>query len=290
MKVVLILLVSFSLQFLHVSSHGRFIVPASRASAWRYGFKTPANYDDHGKNCKRIKGCGICGDDKRHQTPGRYATGTITGEYKKGETIKTTAQITAWHGGFFVMKLCVNNNIKKDPTQACFDKNVLKTPNGETKFKLPPGAKKHSWQVKLPASVSCTQCILQWTWDVSAWNGAEEGFRSCSDIIISGGTNGGPTVPCPVTHPFAYHNGKWCCQTDKDCNGGKISSSSKCCQHSAYKQCPGTKCKNNEDGPPGPPCDNKKEHCDYWKGQGFCTKLHVKFMETYCKKSCSKCG
>lgn len=34
-----------------VSSHGYMSSPASRNSAWRFGFDTPANYDDNGLYC-----------------------------------------------------------------------------------------------------------------------------------------------------------------------------------------------------------------------------------------------
>ena len=112
-------------QVLRVASHGRLIVPPSRSSAFRFGFNTPANYDDHGKGCVSKVNCGICGDppgSRKHEAPGRYATGTLTGRYKAGQTIKVTTQITKNHRGTVEFKLCVNNNFKKDKTQACFDR------------------------------------------------------------------------------------------------------------------------------------------------------------------------
>lgn len=39
-----------------------------------------------------------------------------------GQIISVTVEITANHLGYFQFKLCPNNNPKKDPTQACFDK------------------------------------------------------------------------------------------------------------------------------------------------------------------------
>lgn len=56
--------------FSDVLGHGRLIEPPSRASMWRYGFKTPHNYNDHELYCggytrqwQRNNGkCGICGD------------------------------------------------------------------------------------------------------------------------------------------------------------------------------------------------------------------------------------
>lgn len=35
----------------YVSGHGRVVEPPNRASIWRYGYDSPANYDDDGLNC-----------------------------------------------------------------------------------------------------------------------------------------------------------------------------------------------------------------------------------------------
>lgn len=40
-----------SLLIRHTDAHGRLIEPPSRASAWRYGFDTPPNYNDHELYC-----------------------------------------------------------------------------------------------------------------------------------------------------------------------------------------------------------------------------------------------
>jgi hypothetical protein len=53
-----------------IAAHGRLIDPPSRASAWRYGFDTPHNYNDHELYCggftrqwvKNEGKCGVCGD------------------------------------------------------------------------------------------------------------------------------------------------------------------------------------------------------------------------------------
>ena len=120
-----------------MSGHGRLIDPPSRASAWRYGFKTPADYNDNQGFCggfayqyqKHGGKCGICGDPwggpKTHETPGKFATGTITASYAVGQTIKAKIQITANHWGKFTFRLCANNNPSKDPTQACFDRQDI---------------------------------------------------------------------------------------------------------------------------------------------------------------------
>lgn len=56
------------------------------------------------------------------------------------------------------------------------------------------------------------------------------------------------TEYCPKTHPYAYMNGGWCCQTNLDCEGQFLENTSLCCQHYAYKKCPVKKCKNNSKG------------------------------------------
>merc|ERR1739838_16346 len=38
-------------------------------------------------------------------------------------------------------------------------------------------------------------------------------------------------------------------------------------------------------------CEDTKENCDYWKGQGLCTgEKRVDFMTKNCPKVCGKCG
>lgn len=34
-----------------IEAHGRLMDPVNRGSAFRRGFRTPANYDDNGNNC-----------------------------------------------------------------------------------------------------------------------------------------------------------------------------------------------------------------------------------------------
>lgn len=51
----------------YTEAHGRLIEPPSRASAWRYGFDTPPNYNDHELYCGGFttqwnKNDGKCGE------------------------------------------------------------------------------------------------------------------------------------------------------------------------------------------------------------------------------------
>ena len=128
------------LQENHVSGHGRLTKPASRASAWRFGFNAPKDYDDVSTHCGHYKHfdkltppwCNICGgggtvhgkgNAKKFLAPGRFATGTITGDYASGGTIKLKYFAKANHIGYFLVKLCdqVQSN-HRDPPQSCFDK------------------------------------------------------------------------------------------------------------------------------------------------------------------------
>lgn len=34
-----------------IAGHGRMISPPGRSTAWRFGFPTPVNYNDHETNC-----------------------------------------------------------------------------------------------------------------------------------------------------------------------------------------------------------------------------------------------
>ena len=44
---------------------------------------------------------------------------------KQGSFIPVIIDVTANHQGYFVFKLCPNNDIFQDPKQACFDANPL---------------------------------------------------------------------------------------------------------------------------------------------------------------------
>jgi hypothetical protein len=95
------------------SGHGRLIEPPSRASAWRYGFSTPPNYNDHELYCGgytrqwQTNGgkCGECGDPfdvpkpRPHEFGGKYGQGVITRKYKPGGDITIRVELTASHMG-----------------------------------------------------------------------------------------------------------------------------------------------------------------------------------------------
>lgn len=209
--------------FDQVEGHGRLINPPSRATAWRYDFQTPQDYNDNAGFCGGYQvqlsnggKCGVCGDNyadpepRDHEAGGKYGTGTIVAHYKRGQDIVAEVEITANHMGYFVFKLCANNDLLKDPEQECFDETVLQTVDGQDRWVLPDHhARTYEVPLKLPKGLTCRQCILQWTY--TAGNnfgtdkngtsclgcGAQENFRACADITISKFGGGLDSVPQP---------------------------------------------------------------------------------------------
>ena len=49
LTIVVITVIAISINDVH--AHGRLVEPPSRSSMWRYGFSTPANYNDNQLYC-----------------------------------------------------------------------------------------------------------------------------------------------------------------------------------------------------------------------------------------------
>ncbi|XP_072934233.1 uncharacterized protein [Epargyreus clarus] len=192
-----------------VNGHGRLIEPPSRASAWRYGFDTPHNYNDHELYCggfsrqwNRNNGkCGVCGDawdaapPRPHEFGGRFYKGVIVRKYAPRDVIAIKVELTASHNGFFEFRVCEDH---KDTTQECLDKNVLQLGGrNESKFYPKEGNKIYEMKYRLPEGLECTHCVLQWRYIAgNNWGtcpdgtgavgcGPQEEFRACADIEIS---------------------------------------------------------------------------------------------------------
>ena len=45
--------------------------------------------------------------------------------YSSGSWIPVIVDITTNHGGYFIFKLCHNDDTSRDPGQECFDQHVL---------------------------------------------------------------------------------------------------------------------------------------------------------------------
>lgn len=220
----------FSVFLAVLQGHGRLIEPPSRASAWRFGFQTPPDYNDHELYCGgltrqwKINGgrCGECGDawdipePRPHEYGGQWGQGLVVRSYTPGSKITIRVELTASHMGYFEFRVCPNKSAK----QSCLDENVLQVLNGspsrpnltdlKTRFYPRNGSCVYEMQALLP-DFTCDQCVLQWRYVAgNNWgmctdgNGAvgcgpQEEFRSCSDIaIISEGNS--PIVTSRPVH------------------------------------------------------------------------------------------
>ena len=56
--------------------------------------------------------------------------------FKSGQEVEITVQVTTYHKGYFEFKLCPNNNVNQDPMQDCFDKWVKQ--NSKYDLKIAP--------------------------------------------------------------------------------------------------------------------------------------------------------
>merc|ERR1711892_1583923 len=201
---------------------------------WAYGFpENPVDYQHNEGFCggfahpfsPAIGGrCGVCGDawdasPREHEAPGgKFANGIITRELRPGQDFEVTVLVTANHKGYFVFKLCKNDNIDQDPDQSCFEQpdSLLRlSPSGENRFMVSTemGTGPLTLTLRLP-DLACTQCVLQWTYVAgNSWGVCEDGsgglgcgpqehFRACSDISISGQTATGVPLPS-VTPPLS---------------------------------------------------------------------------------------
>ena len=62
---------------------------------------------------------------------------------------------------------------------------------------------------------------------------------------------------CPSSHKYAFLNGKYCCQTNKEkkdilkhgalCDGSRIGINSHCCENDNYQRCSYENCYNHKD-------------------------------------------
>jgi len=212
-----------------VAGHGRLMDPPARNAMWRFGFNNPVNYNDNELYCggfvvhyQKNKGnCGVCGDDYREKSPrsheagGLYGNGVIGKHYVTGQKIEVEAELTTNHKGTMKIELCPNDDPYKIATDDCFQRHVLPVvKTGEALFKIPEESKKYEiyrWEVKLPEGVSCSHCLIRWTYYAgNTWgncnNGSEsigcgnqETFINCADVTININT---PTHVAPDFNPW----------------------------------------------------------------------------------------
>jgi len=197
-----------------VKGHGRLIEPPSRASAWRFGFPTPPDYDDTQGYCGgfthqyQINGgkCGVCGDawdlptPRPHEYGGKFGQGVIVRQYKPGQIVEIGVDLTAHHNGYFEFAVCPDY---KTTTQECLDENILRivkpqrdVQNEGTRYFPREGNKVYKMVYEMP-DIECKHCVLQWryvagnNWGIcpngtgAVGCGPQEEFRACADIVIS---------------------------------------------------------------------------------------------------------
>ncbi|KAJ0174460.1 hypothetical protein K1T71_009568 [Dendrolimus kikuchii] len=212
-----------------VHGHGRVLDPPGRGSAWRSGYSSLANYDDDGLNCGGFfhqwgvndGKCGICGDPwdtpepRDHELGGKYGLGVITGRYTMGSVINVVVQLTAYHQGYWMLKICPDAN-RND--QECFEQYVLELEDGGTQY-YPKRSATYELAYRLPAGLTCDHCVLQWRYIAgNNWGdcrngtqglgcGNQEYFGACSDISIEGSNaqyipvdNAANEIPSPLLH------------------------------------------------------------------------------------------
>ncbi|KAK3599706.1 hypothetical protein CHS0354_037179 [Potamilus streckersoni] len=188
--------------------HGAIIDPPARNYMGMAGFPVQKNYDYTSLYCGGFYNqqtqegkCGICGDPwqgpREHEAGGQFAT-DIIGRCYSADSKNITVQIliTAWHKGYFIFKMCPHNNPKTNASQHCFDQYPLQLVDGGYKYDITNNdAHTHNILLNLPQGLTCTQCILQWTyiagnnWGCDGENcglglGSQENFVNCADIAI----------------------------------------------------------------------------------------------------------
>lgn len=146
--------------------------------------------------------CGLCGDNyadpipRSHELRGYYGQGEIVRSYRKGSSVLVKAMVTANHMGHFEFNICDLSSNGQE-TDGCFQRYPLLDISGRRKWYLnstAPG--EYSVQLKLPDTLVCDHCVLQWTYVAgNNWGwcgdgtgrlgcGPQEHFRTCSDISI----------------------------------------------------------------------------------------------------------
>lgn len=117
--------------------------------------------------------------------------------------------------------MCPNNNPYVEADQECFDKYPLKVEDADdNKYYIPNEAGKKGtfkYRVELPPFITCTQCILQWTYYTgNMWGICENGteavgcgkpelFRNCADVAITSNTGGVPPLFIGKSNPFLLY-------------------------------------------------------------------------------------
>ncbi|KAK8376299.1 hypothetical protein O3P69_008771 [Scylla paramamosain] len=208
--------------------HARLIEPPSRASAWRYGFDTPADYNDNEGFLWRFQlPVSDAGRQMWHLWRRLGRGPTPARGWGTGQVIPVVVDVTANHRGYFEFRICPNNNPSVEASQTCLNEHPLYSADGSVfQHYIDTNLGEHTIDLRLPADVSCTQCVLQWryvsgnNWGVcedgtgAVGCGPQEEFRACADVAItrtgeSVSITSAPPTAQPGTSPstFTTNNG-----------------------------------------------------------------------------------
>ena len=127
-----------------------------------------------------------------------YGLGEIVRTYSAGSSIPVGVELTANHKGFFEMRICPINSNDRPATQRCLDRYKLQLSDGGgvRYYPQPAWNGKIRLRYRLPAGLTCRQCVFQWryvagnNWGTCANGtegigcGAQEEFRACADVRV----------------------------------------------------------------------------------------------------------
>ena len=149
--------------------------------------------------------CGVCGDafDMKQPRPnemgGEFGLGVIAANLTQGQIVKVEIELTAYHQGYFQMRLCPHNRRERPAAQTCLDRNLLNLDSGGAYYypAQPDIGGLYHLEYQLPPGLTCDLCVLQWRYVAgNSWGrcdngteaigcGAQEEFRACADVHIS---------------------------------------------------------------------------------------------------------
>merc|ERR1712107_20230 len=118
--------------------------------------------------------------------------------YLADSVIDIEIEITANHRGHFQLKLCPLSSRSREATQDCLDQHPITQLNGDDQFHIyeSPHFVRITRKALLPARLTCSRCVMQWTWrSANSWGnckngtsglgcGPQETFRNCADVRI----------------------------------------------------------------------------------------------------------
>lgn len=128
--------------------------------------------------------CGVCGDaydmpqPRPNEMGGEYGLGVIGATLASGQQLEVEVELTAYHQGYFQMRLCPHNRRDRPVAQTCLDTHLLSRVNGNHMYypaKPEPGGRyKISYQ--LPSDLTCDLCVLQWRYVAgNSWGKCDNG-------------------------------------------------------------------------------------------------------------------